>query len=283
MDIKLKGDMDGVQAAAEISERFDVPVVYLTAYADQDTLRRAKITEPYGYILKPFEERELHTAIEMAIYKHGMEKKLKESERWLAATLRSIGDAIIATDGQGLVSFMNPIAEALTGWNQAQALGIEFADMFQVVDEETHRKAENAVHRALQDGVAVDLAGHVLLTRDGQEIPIDHSASPIRDDDGEICGVVVVFRDVADRKRNEMEREQLQAQLFQAQRMEIVGVLAAGIAHSFNNLMTTIIGYSSVMQSSLDDAHPLRAGIERIKQAGEQAAALTSQILGLEQ
>ena len=80
MDIVLEGKMDGVEAAEQIRDRFDIPVVYLTAYADDNTLQRAKVTEPYGYILKPFEERELHTAIEIALYKHRMERKLRESE-----------------------------------------------------------------------------------------------------------------------------------------------------------------------------------------------------------
>ena len=78
MDIKLKGDMDGIEAAEEIRTRFNLPVVYLTAYAEENTLQRAKITAPYGYILKPFEERELHANIEIAIYKHQMEQKVKE-------------------------------------------------------------------------------------------------------------------------------------------------------------------------------------------------------------
>jgi CheY-like chemotaxis protein len=80
MDIRLKGDVNGIDAAQEIHERFDIPVIYLTAYADEDTLQRAKITEPYGYIIKPFEERELYSVIEMALYKHRMERKLKESD-----------------------------------------------------------------------------------------------------------------------------------------------------------------------------------------------------------
>jgi len=87
MDIRLKGDMDGVEAAKQIRTRFDIPVVYVTAYADEDTLQRAKTTEPYGYILKPFEDKDLHTNIEVAIHKHNMEKRLRESEWWLAATL----------------------------------------------------------------------------------------------------------------------------------------------------------------------------------------------------
>ena len=125
MDIHLKGEMDGIQAAKQIREELNVPVVFLTAYADDDTLRRAKVTEPYGYVVKPFEERGLYTAIEMALHKHRMEEELRESRRWLSAVLDSIGDAVIATDAQGHVKFMNPVAQTLTGWDKSQASGRE--------------------------------------------------------------------------------------------------------------------------------------------------------------
>ena len=115
MDIKLKGKMDGVEAAAIIKERFDIPVVYLTAFADEETLQRAKITEPFGYLLKPFEEQDLQSTIEMALYKCKMEQKLKEREYWFSTVLHSIGDAVIATDKKGKVNFMNFLAEFLIG------------------------------------------------------------------------------------------------------------------------------------------------------------------------
>src|SRR5919106_186047 len=118
MDIVLKGKMDGVEAAEYLRTHQHLPVIYVTAYADDKTLRRAKITEPFGYILKPLDERALYTAIELALYKHRMEQKVKESEQWLATTLGSIGDAVLATDAHGCVSFMNARAEALTGWRQ---------------------------------------------------------------------------------------------------------------------------------------------------------------------
>ena len=122
MDIRLKGEMDGVEATTAIRADLDIPVVYLTAYEDEDTLRRAKITEPYGYILKPFEERELHTAIEIALYKHKAEKRLRESEQWLATTLTSIGDGVIATDEGGWVVFINPVAAALTAADEPRPI-----------------------------------------------------------------------------------------------------------------------------------------------------------------
>ena len=98
MDVRLKGNMDGIETSARIMEQFRTPVIFLTAYADDGTLGRAKLTEPYGFILKPFNERELHTAIQVALHKHQGEAALRKSERWLAGTLRSIGDAIIAVD-----------------------------------------------------------------------------------------------------------------------------------------------------------------------------------------
>jgi CheY-like chemotaxis protein len=116
MDIMLKGNMDGIEAARCILDTLDIPVVYLTAYADEKTLHRAKVTEAFGYLLKPFEERELHITIEMALFKHQMEQKLRESEQWLSAILQSITDAVIATDIQGQIRFVNSVAASLTGW-----------------------------------------------------------------------------------------------------------------------------------------------------------------------
>jgi PAS domain S-box-containing protein len=214
MDIRLKGAMDGMEAAEQIRARFDIPVVYLTALADEDTLQRAKVTEPYGYILKPFEERELHSATEIALYKHEMERKLKESEQWLATTLRSIGDAVIATDRKGLVAFMNPVAEALTGWKQEDALAKDVTEVFNIINGETHTVAESPVTKAIQEGVVVGLANNTtLIAKDGREIPIDDSAAPIREDKGNITGVVLVFRDVTERKRAEEALQQRNREL----------------------------------------------------------------------
>jgi PAS domain S-box-containing protein len=202
MDIMLKGDMDGVEAAEQIRSRFYIPVVYVTAYADDGTLQRAKITEPFGYIIKPFQERELHTTIEMALYRHKMERKLKESEQWLSTTLRSIGDAVISTDTEGCVTFMNPVAQALTGWNQEEATGKPLRIVFNIVDERTGEAVEDPVAKVIQEGEIIELANHTLLiARDGTRVPIDDSAAPIRDDSGNLIGVVLVFRDITERKR----------------------------------------------------------------------------------
>jgi PAS domain S-box-containing protein len=202
MDVQLKGAMDGVEAAAEIRARFDIPVIFLTAYTDETTLQRAKVTESYGYLLKPFKEAELRSTIEMALYKHQMERRLQASERWLSTTLRSIGDAVIATDAQGHVQFMNPVAEALTSWSQEHALGKDLDRVFNIIDRESKSPHDSLVNRVLQNEDVIYLKDNTLLiAQDGAEIPVDDSAAPIRDDKGEIIGIVVVFRDITERAR----------------------------------------------------------------------------------
>lgn len=204
MDIMLPGDIDGISAAEQIKNRFEIPIIYVTAYADEDTLRRAKITEPFGYIIKPFQERELAIAIEMALYKHRMDKKIKENEKWLATILRSIGDAVIVIDKSSSVTFINGVAEKLTGWTLEEAANNKLIDIFRIVNRDTHQPHENIAEMVLQDGIVRGLANHTLLiSRDGTEIPIDDSMAPIKDDLGDIMGAVIVFRDITEREKSE--------------------------------------------------------------------------------
>jgi PAS domain S-box-containing protein len=243
MDVKLEGGMDGVEAAEHIQAQSDTPVIYLTAYADHATLERAKITQPFGYILKPFEEKELHTTIEMALYRHGMEKKLKANERWLATTLKSIGDAVIATDAHGHVEFMNPVAEALTGWGQAEALGQEITRVFHIVNGQTRRRVENPVAKALRDRVVVGLGNHTLLVaKDGTEIPIDDNAAPIRDDQGHITGAVLIFHDISDRVQAEKAIQRLGTAIQQAAESVVITDTQGTVVYA-NPAFERITGY----------------------------------------
>jgi PAS domain S-box-containing protein/putative nucleotidyltransferase with HDIG domain len=219
MDIVLKGNIDGVEAAETIRSRFHVPVIYLTAYSDEHTLNRAKVTEPSGYILKPFDERELHTTIEVAMYRHAMQKKLKESERWFATTLKSIGDAVIATNTEGHITFMNPVAELLTGWKHAEALERDLNEVFSVRDQDGCILIKNPVARVLEEGVVVDLRNNLLFSKDGSKLIVDDSAAPIVDDHGSIVGAVLVFRDVTERRKAEDRRAKLNSLLMAVRNM----------------------------------------------------------------
>jgi PAS domain S-box-containing protein len=193
MDIVLKGDIDGVEAAKEIRARLNIPIIFLTAYADDNTLERAKIAEPFGYLLKPFEIRELRSVIEIAIYKHKMERRLRKREWWLDVTLKSIGDGVIAADAEGLVAFMNPVAERMTGWRREDALGKDLKEVFHIINAET-RAAEDLLTRTLDKNGIVELVNYALISKNGIQIPIDASAVPIQNGRGGITGVVLVFR-----------------------------------------------------------------------------------------
>ncbi|MGV8040689.1 MAG: sigma 54-interacting transcriptional regulator [Thermoanaerobaculaceae bacterium] len=198
MDIRLQGVLDGIEAAAEIRSRLGIPVVYLTAHADAPTVERAKETRPLGYILKPFRESDLHVTIELALVKHAADLALREREQWLSITLRSIGDAVIATDRLGLVRFLNPVAERLTGWSSEEASGRPLREVFVTVAEDTREPGPDVFERVIEKGTVIGLANHTLLrSRTGAEFPIGDSAAPIRDELGSVIGVVLVFRDLS--------------------------------------------------------------------------------------
>ena len=135
-----------------------------------------------------------------------VEQALRESEQWLSTTLRSIGDAVIATDDQGLVTLMNPVAEDLTGWGEAESVGKPLEDVLNIINEQTGERAENPVDRVLREGVIVGLANHTaLIAKDGTKRPIADSGAPIRDEQGNIIGTVMVFRDITESKQAEVE------------------------------------------------------------------------------
>jgi PAS domain S-box-containing protein len=207
MDINLKGEIDGIEAASIIHSFSNIPVIFLTAYADDKTLVRAKVTEPYAYMVKPFKDRELQINLEIAFYKNTMEKKLKESyeqlrekNQWLTAVIESIGDAVIATDPHGTIILMNPIAEALTGWKQNEALGKPLANIFHITSEENNIIIENPVTKAIRDDMFYGLAEHtVLVTKEGMKIPVDIIGSTIKIDGTNIIGIVLIFYDIIGR------------------------------------------------------------------------------------
>ncbi|MHB8882714.1 MAG: response regulator [Thermodesulfovibrionales bacterium] len=205
MDIVLNGDIDGIDAAAEIRRRLDVPVIYLTAYADDKILQRAKLTEPYGYIIKPFDDRSLCSAIEMSLYKHTMERKVRESEEWLSTILRSIGDGVIASNAGGSVIFMNTVAEKLTGWTFDEARGSHISEIFRIVNGHERASCLDTWATIMETGATTSLSHDCTLTaKDGTERVIGDSGAPIRGRHGGILGIVLVFRDVTEQRKMDL-------------------------------------------------------------------------------
>ncbi|MEW6714733.1 MAG: PAS domain S-box protein [Nitrospirota bacterium] len=255
MDIMLKENMNGITAAGQIRSLFNVPVIYLTAYVDDETLERAKLTEPFGYITKPFDDRELKGTIEIALYKSRMERKLKESREWFLVTLRSIGDAVIATDTEGKVIFMNSIAMDLTGWREGEAIGRDVEEVFNIVNEATGEKEECPAKKVIREGKIVGLANHtILISRDGKKIHIDDSGAPIRGEDGNITGVVMVFRDITERRHARKalaESEERYNNLFENAHDMIQSVGPDGKFIFVNRAWLNIMGYTEAEIGSL--------------------------------
>ena len=205
VDMTRQPHEDDWAAVEQIHHRFKLPVVSAVASADEARLRQVTTPCCYGFIVTPFEEEALRAAIEMALHRHQTEERSRENERRLDTTLKSIGGAVITADEEGLVTFLNPAAEALTGHKRDDAPSKGLAEVFRIVEVDTHSPADAPIARSLQQGVLVDLAPYLLVAADGREIPIDGNASPIRDESGDVLGVVLTFRDVSERKRVEEE------------------------------------------------------------------------------
>lgn len=195
MDIKLKGKMDGIAASGQIKQLYDIPVIYLTAYSDEYTVQRAKITEPSGYIIKEstglvkksFEESELHTAIEITLYRHKMEK---DHDALLSAMLKNINDAVIATNAEGRIKLMNSVAEKLTGWRVDSSIGKDLNKVFPPLNNIKKSFNDITLKKPLSSN------NEILKSLEGEEISVKYNFKVINDDNGNIIGYILVFNSV---------------------------------------------------------------------------------------
>ncbi|HEY9596887.1 MAG TPA: ATP-binding protein, partial [Cyanophyceae cyanobacterium] len=271
----------------------------------------------------PFESRDLCTTIEVALYNHQMERHRREREQWLATTLTSMGDAVITTDSQGLVTFMNPVAEMLTCWKQEEVLGDNLTKVFQTINAHTRRVVENPVALALAKGVTVELENHTLLiTKNGTEIPIDDSASPIKNENGKVLGAVLVFHDITERQQAEANLQginqelevkvtesitqlqqantQLRLEISQRQRLErelrlalekerelneLKSRIVATVSHEYRTPLTTILSSTEILEgySSRLTEERKQLHFQRIKSAVKRMTELVNDVMLINQ
>lgn len=194
MDIRIKGDMDGTEVARVLRSRFNIPVIYLTAHADNETLERAKLAQPLGYITKPFQEAELHANIEMALFKHAEDLKARDREEWLSSTLRALGEGVISVDRSAAVMVLNSAAEGWTGWAADDARGKSVQDVLLLVDAASGERVMAALESVFREGAMGDIGSGVLLVaKGGEQRAVEGSIAPIRNHEGAVSGAVIVF------------------------------------------------------------------------------------------
>jgi len=206
MDIRLDGDMDGVAASEAIMKSLDVPIIYLTAHSDDETLRRVQRSNPYSYLLKPFRTDELRCAIEITLNRHAVDRELRVQEKWLRSTLNAMHDGVVTTDKDHTIKYVNPTAMSMTGFPTAEAIGLQLGEVVSLV---------NLVSRD-----AVDLAKDIsrlsetaVVSVAGDEWPVEPSATTIAGDRGKCLGRVVVLRDISETHKALKEIERLNASL----------------------------------------------------------------------
>jgi two-component system cell cycle sensor histidine kinase/response regulator CckA len=276
MDIHIDGPRDGIEAAAEIRERFRIPVIFLTAYADRATLERAKIAEPFAYIVKPLANATLNTSIEIALYKHRLERMLEEREAWLRTILSSIGDAVIVTDPDGGVLMLNPAAERILACVLPDAQGQPLASIASLVEHGAEAGSEHE-ETAAPVALAILRDAPVLLDRDwrltarsGREMRIEGTVAPVKAS-GQAIGAVMSFRDVSARQWEER-------QLRQTQKMEAAGRLAAAVANDYSNLLATMRNQAEQLLRQFSEYSPARRAAEEIQQAATAAEQINRRL-----
>jgi len=200
MDVVIKGGVDGIDLATSMGDCCQAPVIFLTAFSDLGTVRRATRAAPYGFLTKPFQRGEVRAAIEVAIHRHALERGLRESERWSSATLRAMADSVIAVDMEERIRYLNPSAQDVLGIGQAHASGRKLGQILVIENLDGRATPEAPVARVLRDHArVVSGLGEHLLTAEGQVVPVDHSASPIVDENGTMMGAVIAVSEAGER------------------------------------------------------------------------------------
>ncbi len=270
MDVQLEGPMDGIETATQLRQLGNTRVVYITGFADDETLRRAKQTAPLGYLKKPFNARELRIAVEIALHQAALEDALATRERRFATTLHSIADAVLTTDASDRVMFLNPAAAAILGVDAGAAIGRTVDEVVRFVD--ARGNALPTLTRLTPAGLsrfdALPRHARLVTTRPGVtlavEIEIEGSVSPIALDAGQSFGAVMVFRDVG-------ERRKLERRLGMAERMAAIGTMAAGMQHEINNPLASIVAN---VQFTLEALRNCKDGKLSPEQVAELVTAL---------
>ncbi len=207
MDIKLRGEIDGIAAAAEIHRQWQVPVVFLTANANDDILARARVTGAYGYLVKPFRAQELNGTLLLALSQHHALRELFAEHTWMRTLLDNLSDGVIATDAGGCIRYLNPVAEEMTGWYLREAVGRAIEEVYPLASPSGEAVEQCQLRKALAQQATVGKQRFLLRSRNGRSLVIEDAAATILSG-GQVMGSVNVFVDITERARQEREKEE---------------------------------------------------------------------------
>ena len=230
----------------------DIPCIIVSERIGEERIAKAVRDGASDYVFKE-NLLKLVPAMKIALHDYALaevrkqaENAVREQQEWFQVTLSSIGDGVVTTDVHSIVTYMNPVAENITGYTKEEAIGNPISDIFNIFNELTLAPAEIPVKRVIDEGFIIGLANHTgLITKNGATRSIADSAAPIRNIDGDITGVVMVFRDIT-------ESKQIEEHLARLDKLNIVGQMAAGIAHEIRNPMTIVRGYLQLLQLTMD-------------------------------
>lgn len=287
MDIKIRGSMDGIETAAQIRAGRDIPIIYLTAFADESTLKRARLTEAFGYLVKPIENRELQSAIEIAIYKHKMEKKLRESENKFRSVIEHASDGIAIMDNRGNIIEWNPAIGQITGLKRADVLNQPVWDVvFQITPHEkktAETQEENAARWKAEAGNNFQnrdqLAEYEIETPQGIRRIIQSNGFTVETPQGLLGGVIM--RDITERKQIEIERGRLIAEL-EGKNAELER-FTYSVSHDLKAPLITIRGFLGYLEKDVQEGsvERVKKDVERINDAAEKMQRLLNELLEL--
>jgi len=279
MDIVMPGKLNGIEASEKIRAELDIPVIFLTAYANDRFVKRARDVGPFGYLVKPFREEEIRASIEIALYRKDMERRLCESEERHRSVVDTAGDAIITVDGSRNIVSWNHASEAMFGYSADESAGKPFTF---IIPERRRKEVEDEINHIVSTGQS-NITGKTIeysgLRKDGSEFPVELSLATWKTK-GEIF-FTLIMRDITERKQAEtvleesnrrlegtlVELRQTQQQLIQKERLVALGQMASGIAHDFNNALTPILGYIDLIlmaPGTLEDKEKVKHYLELV-------------------
>ncbi len=294
-DIRMPG-MDGLELSRRILEaRPETQIIVITAHGDMNTAVEAMKLGASDFLQKPVHNLELKMSIANAVEKWKLRRELylanyalREEQELLSITIRSIGEGLITTDTSGRITIINSLALEMTGWTEEEAKGEELHEVFSVVCSGSEETVGRPLYKILDHSDTDEIrCCSKLHSRNGSDpIEIAISVSPLLDTEGQPRGKVIIFRDITAEKVEERkarlaeaERQRMQAQIQRAQKMEAIGMMAGGVAHDLNNILSGILSYPELLLMDLGPDHKMRKPLETIRDAGQRAADIVADLL----